>query len=143
MGGQLKVESTPGEGSCFTLTLDLPATRLPLVELPAQSVIQLQGRILMVEDHPVNQKVLAHQLREMGLQYAIAASGTQALDMLATEDFDLVLMDWQMPEMDGLEATQRIRQLPTDIRHIPIIALTANANAGFRETCLAPGPAIT
>ena len=131
--------STPGEGSCFTLTLDLPATILPLVELPAQSVIQLQGRILMVEDHPVNQKVLAHQLREMGLQYAVAASGTQALAMLAAEAFDLVLMDWQMPEMDGLEATQRIRQLPTDIRHIPIIALTANANAGFRETCLAAG----
>jgi len=139
MGGQLEVESTPGKGSCFTLTLGLPPTVLPLVELPTQSVIQLQGRILVVEDHPVNQKVLAHQLREMGLQHAVAASGTQALAMLATEAFDLVLMDWQMPEMDGLEATQQIRQLPTDIRHIPVIALTANANAGFRETCLAAG----
>jgi CheY-like chemotaxis protein len=123
--------------------LGLPPTVLPLVELPTQSVIQLQGRILVVEDHPVNQKVLAHQLREMGLQHAVAASGTQALEMLATEAFDLVLMDWQMPEMDGLEATQRIRQLPTDIRHIPVIALTANANAGFRETCLAAGATIT
>jgi PAS domain S-box-containing protein len=140
MGGQLAVESTPGEGSCFTLLLLLPATTLPLAELPTQQhVIQLQGRILMVEDHPVNQKVLAHQLREMGLQYTVAASGTQALDMLATDDFDLVLMDWQMPEMDGLEATRQIRRLPTDTRHIPIIALTANADAGFREACLAAG----
>ena len=139
MGGQLTVESEPGKGSCFTLFLQLPATNLPLAELAEQSVIQLQGRILMVEDHPVNQKVLSHQLREMGLQYAVAANGTQALDLLSSETFDLVLMDWQMPEMDGLEATRRIRQLSTDARHIPIIALTANANAGFREACLAAG----
>ena len=139
MGGELTVQSEAGKGSCFTLSLRLPATSLPLAELPAQPVVQLRGRILMVEDHPVNQKVLAHQLREMGLQYAVAASGAEALDMLAAEDFDLVLMDWQMPEMDGLEATRLIRQLATDTRHIPIIALTANANAGFREACLTAG----
>ena len=139
MGGRLTVESTPGQGSCFTLALDLPATTLPPAELPAQTNIQLRGRILMVEDHPVNQKVLAHQLREMGLQYAVAVNGLQALDFLATDNFDLVLMDWQMPEMDGLAATRQIRRLPTDTRHIPIIALTANADAGFREACLAAG----
>jgi CheY-like chemotaxis protein len=102
-------------------------------------VVQLRGRILVVEDHPVNQKVLAHQLREMGLQYGIATSGSQALAMLEADTFDLVLMDWQMPEMDGLEATRRIRELPSPIRHIPIIALTANANTGFREACLEAG----
>jgi PAS domain S-box-containing protein len=139
MGGRLTVESEPDKGSCFTLSLLLPATHLPLVELPTQPAVQLQGRILMVEDHPVNQKVLSHQLREMGLQYDVAASGTQALDLLSSEAFDLVLMDWQMPEMDGLEATQRIRQLATHTRNIPVIALTANANAGFREACLAAG----
>ena len=139
MGGRLTVESTPGQGSRFTLELDLPTTALPLAELPVQTSIQLRGRILVVEDHPVNQKVLAHQLREMGLQYDVAVNGMQALDLLEADDFDLVLMDWQMPEMDGLAATRLIRKLPTDIRHIPIIALTANANAGFREACLADG----
>jgi len=139
MGGQLTVESAPGQGSRFTLALNLPTTALPLVELPAEASIQLRGRILVVEDHPVNQKVLAHQLREMGLQYDVAVNGMQALDLLEADDFDLVLMDWQMPEMDGLAATRLIRKLPTDIRHIPIIALTANANAGFREACLAAG----
>ncbi|MGE5318570.1 MAG: response regulator [Hyphomicrobiaceae bacterium] len=139
MGGQLTVVSEQGKGSTFTLSLLLHATTLPLAELPAQTVAQLRGRILVVEDHPVNQKVLSHQLREMGLQYAVAASGTEALDLLSAEDFDLVLMDWQMPEMDGLEATRRIRRLRTGTRHVPIIALTANANAGFRETCLAAG----
>jgi CheY-like chemotaxis protein len=139
MGGRLTVESEPGTGSCFTLFLRLAPTTLPLAELPTQPHVQLHGRILVVEDHPVNQKVLAHQLREMGLQHTVAASGRQALALLATDDFDLVLMDWQMPEMDGLEATRQNRQLPTDIRHIPVIALTANANAGFREACLASG----
>jgi PAS domain S-box-containing protein len=139
MDGQLTVDSTLGAGSTFTLSLLLPASDLPLAELPAAPVVQLQGRILVVEDHPVNQKLLAHQLREMGLQHVLAASGCEALEKLQTDDFDLVLMDWQMPEMDGLEATWRIRQLANDVRHIPVIALTANASDGFREACLAAG----
>ncbi|OYY57963.1 MAG: histidine kinase [Hydrogenophilales bacterium 28-61-11] len=139
MAGELSVDSTPEQGSCFTLTLTLPATSLPLVELPTPTLIKLQGRILVAEDHPVNQKVLAHQLDEMGLQHVIAASGTQVLERLANEAFDLVLMDWQMPEMDGLEATRRIRQLPGDNRLLPIVALTANANENFRDACLAAG----
>ncbi len=139
MGGRLAVESTPGEGSQFTLMLLLPPTTLPLVELPKSTPTRLSGRVLMVEDHPVNQKVLSHQLDEMGLSYAIAVNGTQALERLADARFDLVLMDWQMPEMDGLEATRRIRQLPGDNGRLPVIALTANASTGFRDTCLAAG----
>ncbi|MBT9541300.1 ATP-binding protein [Thiobacillus sp.] len=139
MAGQLSVESTPGQGSRFALALKLAPTTLPLAELPAPTLLQLQGRILVAEDHPVNQKVLAHQLDAMGLQHVIAASGTEVLQRLAAEDFDLVLMDWQMPEMDGLEATRRIRQLPGDTSRIPIVALTANANTDFRAICLAAG----
>jgi PAS domain S-box-containing protein len=139
MGGRITVESTPAKGSCFTLSLLLPPATLPLAEQPDQPDVQLQGRILVVEDHPVNQKVLANQLRELGLQYSVAASGTQALDLLAKENFDLVLMDCQMPGMDGYETTRRIRLLPTDARQTPVIALTANAGSGFREACLAAG----
>lgn len=139
MGGTLTVDSQPNQGSCFTLTLDLPTTTQPLAEMPTQPALQLRGRILVAEDHPVNQKVLAHQLRELGLQHTIAANGNQALDLLTQDDFDLVLMDWQMPEMDGLTATREIRRLPGEIRNIPIIALTANASPDFRETCLQAG----
>ncbi len=139
MGGLIKVESTPNQGSCFTLLLLLPPTTLPLAEQASQANVRLQGRVLAVEDHPVNQKVLAHQLSELGLQYSVASSGQQALDLLEKEAFDVVLMDCQMPGMDGYETTQRIRQMPTTVRNIPVIALTANADSSFREVCIAAG----
>lgn len=139
MNGKISVDSAPGKGSRFTLSLQLPTTSLPLAELPEQKIVQLKGRILVVEDHPVNQKVLSHQLGDMDLEYALATNGKQALEQLASGAFDLVLMDWQMPEMDGLEATRRIRQQPSATRDIPIIAVTANASANFRDTCLAAG----
>jgi len=139
MRGRILVESTPGQGSRFTLMLLLKPTTLAPVELAIPAVVQLRGRVLVVEDHPVNQKLLAHQLREMGLQHVLAGSGAEALAILAENGFDLVLMDWQMPEMDGLEATRRIRALPGATGRIPIVAVTANADSGFRETCLAAG----
>jgi PAS domain S-box-containing protein len=139
MGGRILLESTPGQGSRFTLMLVLKPTTLAPVTLAAPTRIQLRGRVLVVEDHPVNQRLLTHQLREMGLQHALAGSGTEALAILAGNGFDLVLMDWQMPEMDGLEATRRIRALPGASGRIPIIAVTANAEHDFRETCLAAG----
>jgi CheY-like chemotaxis protein/HPt (histidine-containing phosphotransfer) domain-containing protein len=99
--------------------------------------LPLGGRVLIVEDHPVNQTVMSFQLEELGLDYAVAATGLAALDMLAASRFDLVLMDWQLPEMDGLEATRRIRrELRLDL---PIIAVSANDSAGFRESCLEAG----
>ncbi len=139
MRGRILVESTPGQGSRFTLMLLLKPTTLTPVELAAPAIVQLRGRVLVVEDHPVNQKLVVHQLREMGLQHALADSGVKALAILADNGFDLVLMDWQMPEMDGLEATRRIRALPGATGRIPIVAVTANADSGFRETCLAAG----
>ncbi|MBI1283052.1 MAG: response regulator [Thiobacillus sp.] len=139
MGGHITVESAPAKGSCFTLCLLLPPATLHQAERADQPAVRLQGRILVVEDHPVNQKVLAHQLHEMGLQYTVASSGSRALDLLAKEHFDLVLMDCQMPVMDGYETTQRIRQLPSGARRIPVIALTANAGSDFREVCIAAG----
>jgi len=141
MGGELSVRSEEGQGSCFSLVLTLPGTSLPVVDLPAPSAASLSGRILVVEDHPVNQKVLSHQLQAMGLDFTLAANGIEAIEKFISNRYDLVLMDWQMPEMDGLEATRRIRELEagSGARPTPIIALTANASSGFRETCLAAG----
>ena len=141
MGGELSVRSEPGKGSCFSFVVALPGTSLPVVELAESPAASLSGRILVVEDHPVNQKLLSHQLHGMGLDFSLAATGIEAMEKFSAKRFDLVLMDWQMPEMDGLEATRRIRQIEADSRSgpTPIIALTANANAGFREACLAAG----
>jgi CheY-like chemotaxis protein/HPt (histidine-containing phosphotransfer) domain-containing protein len=141
MGGELTVRSEEGKGSCFTFEVVLQGTTLPVVDLPTPSAASLSGRILVVEDHPVNQKVLSHQLQGMGLDFSLAANGIEAIEKFAANRFDLVLMDWQMPEMDGLEATRHIRRLEAErqVRPTPIIALTANANTGFREHCLAAG----
>jgi len=141
MGGELAVRSEAGKGSCFTFELGLPVSHLPVVNLPTPAAAILSGRILMVEDHPVNQKVLSHQLQAMGLDFTLAANGIEAIEKFSSNRYDLVLMDWQMPEMDGLEATRRIRELEagSGARPTPIIALTANASSGFRETCLAAG----
>jgi CheY-like chemotaxis protein len=98
-------------------------------------------RILIAEDNPVNQKLATRLLQQRGAEVRVAATGVQALQALSEEDFDLVLMDCQMPEMDGYEATQRLRQTPGLVRNpaIPVIAVTANALATDRAKCLAAG----
>ena len=100
-----------------------------------------RGRILLVEDNPTNQQVALAILEKMGLEVEVANHGVQALQALATQPYDLVLMDVQMPEMDGFEATQRIRQAGSAVlnRRIPIVAMTAHAMQGDRERCLAAG----
>jgi len=140
MGGSLDVISTPGVGSCFTLRLRLSQTTLPAAA-PADEppAARLTGRLLVVEDHPVNQTVLAFQLDALGLTYTLATSGAEALARFAADRFDLVLMDWQLPEMDGLAVIQSIREREGDRGHTPILVVTANAAPGFRETCLAAG----
>jgi CheY-like chemotaxis protein len=98
------------------------------------------GAVLLVEDNPVNQSVAAAMLKRLGLQCQLADHGAKALDLVRGQDFDLVLMDCQMPVMDGYAATAAIRQLP-DGRgaRLPIVALTANAAPGEAEKCLAAG----
>jgi len=95
-------------------------------------------RLLLAEDNAVNQKLALRLLTQQGYQAAVANDGQQAIDALVGDDFDVVLMDVQMPELDGLEATRRIRKRWPD-RRLRIVAMTANAMAGDRETYLAAG----
>ncbi len=98
-----------------------------------------QGRILVVEDNPTNQQVVAAMLRKIGHQPEIATNGEEALDRLQKADYDLVLMDCEMPGMDGYETTRRIREGSSGVRNpeIPVVALTAHALQGDRQKCLA------
>ncbi|EXI80615.1 MAG: Signal transduction histidine-protein kinase BarA [Candidatus Accumulibacter appositus] len=112
-----------------------PAQSLP----PSQALL---GRVLVVEDNPVNQQVALAMLESLGLHCRLADNGRLAIERLQNEVFDLVLMDCQMPEMDGFEATAEIRARQGDGRlhaSLPIVALTANAVDGDRERCLAAG----
>ncbi|MEO9061169.1 MAG: response regulator [Nitrosospira sp.] len=106
--------------------------------LPSEAARRL--RVLIAEDHPVNQKVVTEILRERGHDFSIANNGVEAVQMLEHETFDAVLMDIQMPEMDGYQATAEIRQREKSTgKHIRIIALTAHAMKNDREHCLAAG----
>jgi two-component system sensor histidine kinase/response regulator len=104
--------------------------------------VPLVGRVLVAEDNPVNQAVATAMLDSLGVSSSLAENGRVAIERLSQESFDLVLMDCQMPEMDGFAATREIRsqQLAGLLRHpLPIVALTANAVDGDRERCLAAG----
>jgi CheY-like chemotaxis protein len=117
----------------------------PLIEAPVHGSLatehtQLNLRVLLAEDNPVNQTVALHLLGRWGCQTTAVGTGRQALGALETGEFDLVLMDVQMPEMDGLEATAAIRLRETKTgSHVPILAMTAHAMEGDRERCLSAG----
>jgi CheY-like chemotaxis protein len=97
-------------------------------------------RILVAEDNPVNQRLAARILEKEGHEVAVAANGTEALTAWRNRSFDLILMDMQMPEMDGFQATFAIRRAEASSSlHIPIVAVTAHAISGYRERCLAAG----
>jgi len=107
---------------------------------PAPGAASLRGTVLLVEDNPVNQLVAQAMLVDLGLQVTLANNGAEAIELVGARDFDLVLMDCQMPVMDGYEATAAIRRLPAGRgEHQTIIALTANAMQGDQQRCLEAG----
>ena len=143
MGGKIGVESEPGKGSAFWCELDFPVAAMAVQTEEQERVVAegpLQGHILLVEDNKVNQMVAAKMLDAMGLTVDLAENGEKALAALAGKHYDLVLMDCQMPVLDGYQATRAFRaQEPKGKRPLPIIAMTANAMQGDREKCLEAG----
>jgi CheY-like chemotaxis protein len=159
MRGEIGLESEEGIGSTFwfTVVFEKQLARIGSAEVLAE--IEGEGaecvatrpaisqsfkrkiRILVAEDNPVNQKVAQALLRKMGLQADVVANGQEAVNALQTIPYDLVLMDCQMPEMDGYEATSKIRQQGSKALNpgIPIIAMTALAMQGDREKCIQAG----
>ena len=148
MGGGIEVASTPGRGSDFWFTVALQPAEVESAApresrddaAPARPVDGHAGmRVLVAEDNVVNQEIIAATLEQADYQVDLVANGIEAIEAVQTFPYDLVLMDIQMPELDGAAATSRIRELSGEERHIPIIALTADAMAGDREKFLAVG----
>ncbi len=159
LGGRLSVQSALGQGTVFELWLPMPAVpaetsihpepstasavalALPCAPAPGLHA-PAPTKVLVVEDHPVNQTIIQAMLERLGCAVDMAGNGLQALNAFETQMYDLVLMDCQMPEMDGFEATRAIRRReavnPT-LGRVPVIALTALAMQGDAERCLAAG----
>ncbi|MGB0723340.1 MAG: response regulator [Gammaproteobacteria bacterium] len=141
MGGDIRLSSEPGKGSEFQISIPSPiAPRANTAnDTPAHDGADSADghRVLLVEDNPVNRKVAQALLKRLNLNVVNAENGHEALECLRQSRFDLVLMDVQMPEMDGLEATRRLRarESELDLPHTPVVALTANAMATDRSDC--------
>jgi signal transduction histidine kinase/ActR/RegA family two-component response regulator len=146
MGGKIEVDSVVGQGSCFHFQICVPTleaipepsghSKTPVLDAPDMSGAL---HILLAEDNPVNRRLAVRILEKRGCTVVSVNNGRDAVNQLNSEDFDLVLMDISMPEMDGLEATSVIRAAEKTGNHIPIIAMTAHALVGDREMCLRAG----
>jgi PAS domain S-box-containing protein len=147
MGGEMGYDSAPDQGTTFWFAVRLPLApdRIEGLSFRPSEERRLVGRVLLVEDNPVNALVAEEMLKSLGLDVELAANGRAAVEASSRSRFDVVLMDCQMPEMDGLEATARIRAREatepdgSSASRTPIIALTANAFSEDRERCLAAG----
>ncbi len=150
MGGRCAIHSEVGKGSTFSFTL--PLSCVPSRATPKQDATQIDGasnnvlahaapfklNVLLAEDMAANQLLVKHALKKRGHTIEIAKDGREAVEQATAGNFDVILMDLQMPEMDGFEATAAIRSDPRMSR-VPIVALTAHAMSGDRERCLAAG----
>jgi signal transduction histidine kinase/ActR/RegA family two-component response regulator/HPt (histidine-containing phosphotransfer) domain-containing protein len=142
MQGEVSVESEPGKGSSFNFTARLPLTEATeaTVEVVAPEAPPVAGRrVLIVDDNELNRLIGREYLRRLGCEVETVTSGGEAVERVARGGIELVCMDCQMPEMDGYEATSRIRSLGGMLGRVPIVAMTANAMQGDRERCLAAG----
>lgn len=145
MQAELGFQSRPNEGSTFRLVAEFPfspknSARRKAEALQRQWQDLAQDRLaLIVEDNPVNQMVLKASLTKLGLRTLLASNGNEAITQLLAHPVDIILMDCQMPVLDGFEATRAIRQLANDKSQVPIIAITANAMSKDRERCVEAG----
>jgi PAS domain S-box-containing protein len=139
MGGDITVSSQVGVGTTFAFSLPLALGQAPAVEREGVSAGTRSRRILVVEDNAVNRVVITRMLERMGHEVVVAENGETAIQQVRMSDCHLVLMDVNMPELDGLEATRRIRGLQHPASRMPIIALTASAMLEDRNKCLDAG----
>ncbi|MGA1191770.1 MAG: ATP-binding protein, partial [Bdellovibrionota bacterium] len=143
MGGSMGLESAPGTGSRFFFNAVFQRPQkihrlLPKTTAEDRGTLE-RGRILLAEDNAVNQLLARKLLEKRGYEVTVVNNGLEAVECFSNESFDLILMDIQMPQMDGVSAVQEIRQLEKETSHIPIIAMTAHAMKGDREEYLAAG----
>jgi len=147
MGGETGVESTPGVGSTFWFSARLrkaqsaASPQPPVPDIPVEGILldrHAGKRILLAEDEAVNREVTLGLLEDVGLIVDIAEDGAKAVEHASRQTYDLILMDMQMPQLDGLAATRQIRLLPAGAT-LPIVAMTANAYAEAKSRCFAAG----